>query len=130
MSVAVVTCPNCGFRFNYHYVPSVSLTALRIGGARSFRCPQCHERAIFDLSIPGPDADVRTYDDPLGVNLAAALGIAIGCPILIFVWLMVAPSGPDSFWVVAAVIGAMVVGLASILGYGLYRGEPRSRLPR
>ena len=43
-------CGECGFEFDYQWVPAVSLTLIRLGKSRQIRCPKCENRSSFNLS--------------------------------------------------------------------------------
>lgn len=62
---SILTCPSCGFRFNYRYTPNGSLNAIRALGTRVFRCPRCKQKGGFKLRAQGTDPSVPTYDDTL-----------------------------------------------------------------
>lgn len=65
MTSTAVACPSCGYRFNYRFVPGVSVTAVRVGAGRGFRCPHCGARALFRLDGTPPDPTRPTYEDPV-----------------------------------------------------------------
>jgi hypothetical protein len=61
-------CPKCQFSFHYEYYPGVSLTAVRLGGSRLFRCPHCNQWATFPLRVGGLPAEPdRSSGMPLGL---------------------------------------------------------------
>lgn len=75
MDVASLHCAHCGYHFNLEYVPGVSFSALRLGVGRSFKCPKCRTRGLFDLSVSRRDPGAATYRDPVGRGAAALAGI-------------------------------------------------------
>jgi hypothetical protein len=124
--VSVVTCPKCRYRFNYRYIPGVSLSAVRLGISRYFRCPHCHERALFDLALPGPDPMSPNYSDPLGWSFAAFLAFAIGGPVLVVLAprLVSTPSAIPEFR--TAVVAVLLLGLVSMAAYTLFQSKLRA----
>ncbi len=42
-------CKSCGKVFDYSFIPGGSLTSVRLGRARYFRCPHCRRFQTFSL---------------------------------------------------------------------------------
>jgi len=44
-----LTCPKCGKKFDYDWVPGGSFSAVRLVNKRYLRCPNCHEWSTFEI---------------------------------------------------------------------------------
>ena len=42
-------CGKCGTEFDYAWIPGASLTSIRLGGSRYFRCPSCRKFSLFNI---------------------------------------------------------------------------------
>ncbi|MGD0728466.1 MAG: hypothetical protein ABR981_00100 [Candidatus Micrarchaeaceae archaeon] len=42
-------CNNCSKEFDYSFFPLVSITSIRLGSSRYFKCPFCKKTQTFDL---------------------------------------------------------------------------------
>ena len=117
METTPLTCPNCGFRFNYRYLPGASFTAVRMSAGRAFRCPKCGNRAFFQLTVQAPEAALPTFEDPVLAGLPMVLLVAGGVTVLLYaasLYLSPPLSGIARITIFAAwVLGAVV--------YVLYR---------
>lgn len=46
---SLLSCPKCGNRFEYNWLPGGSLDAVRWGKYRFMRCPKCNQWSWFDV---------------------------------------------------------------------------------
>jgi len=44
-----LTCPKCGKRFDYNWVPGGSFDSVRLATKRYIQCPSCHEWSTFEI---------------------------------------------------------------------------------
>jgi len=49
MPTSHLRCKKCGVEFDYRWVPLVSVTAVRLGKYRYFRCPACKKGSTFNI---------------------------------------------------------------------------------
>lgn len=49
VQLAHLKCKKCGTEFDYAFVPSASVTAIRLWNRRYFSCPQCHKASLFNI---------------------------------------------------------------------------------
>ncbi len=50
VQVSHLTCRECGFEFDYQWVPTVSLALIRPGKSRQLSCPKCKSWSSFNIS--------------------------------------------------------------------------------
>jgi DNA-directed RNA polymerase subunit RPC12/RpoP len=72
-------CQSCGKEFDYSYVPGVSLTSMRLGNKRYFRCPFCRKRQAFDLTdvIASRHEGERLVDDTKASLVLVAVAVVV-----------------------------------------------------
>ena len=119
MRVAVLRCAECGLRFNLEYTRGVSFTGVRLGGARSMKCPRCRKRSTFALDSPGPEPGLIDYRDPIRLPLAALL-LLLGAGIAVIAALSFTGHPVGEVLVVA---GAMVLAMIAVSGLLLARSR-------
>ena len=56
-------CGKCGYRFNYEFMPGMSVDSMRLGIDRYMRCPECRRWSRFSLLNPGREEGLPTYSD-------------------------------------------------------------------
>ena len=61
MTISIVECPHCHYRFNYEYVPGALNYSMQVGTKRLFKCPNCKELHRFDISNSGSDPSLPTH---------------------------------------------------------------------
>ena len=50
-----VECPHCHYKFNYEWIPGISIFAIKLGPYRLFKCPNCKELHTFKITDFGSD---------------------------------------------------------------------------
>ena len=63
MMMSKLQCRKCGYRFNYEFIPGMSVDAMRLGMDRYMRCPKCRKWGRFSLLNPGREDGLPTYSD-------------------------------------------------------------------
>jgi hypothetical protein len=111
-----VACPKCGAKFNYTFVPGMSLSSVRLGGYRYMKCKKCKKFAMFHIYSK------LTKGGKLQLSLSAIVAGAALCALAagLFIVNIGGSQGRLILDVTGVVIGIIGIGfiIGGILAYG------------
>ncbi len=99
-------CRKCGYRFNYEFIPGMSVDAMRLGMDRYMRCPKCRKWSRFSLLNPGKEDGLPTYSDTKTTVRYTPLLVV---PIIVWIFFSTAVLGYAKVGVNAAIFIALPV---------------------
>ena len=99
-------CRKCGYRFNYEFIPGMSVDAIRLGMDRYMRCPKCREWSRFSLLNPGKEDGLPTCSDTKTTVRYTPLLVV---PIVVWIFFSTAVLGYAKVGVNAAIFIAVPV---------------------
>ncbi len=108
MTISIVECPHCHYKFNYEFIPSVSFYSLRIGTQRIFKCPNCKELHKFNVTHFGTDPMLPTHGDNSETGIGGRMWALLLAPLaalIILGYLFLLTSGYVSVFLILVAIG-------------------------
>ena len=99
-------CRKCGYRFNYEFIPGMSVDAMRLGMDRYMRFPKCRKWGRFSLLNPGKEDGLPTYSDTKTTVRYTPLLVV---PIIVWIFFSTAVLGYAKVGVNAAIFIALPV---------------------
>lgn len=120
MGTVSLTCPHCGGRFDYEYIPGVSVSAVRLGWKRYMKCPLCSRWGTFDLRRSAQPTGALSPESPPTYSdrrlFVRRSGWVIGPILVVLLSLIWASAYPVAvFWIDIAMVLVLVIGMVVLL---------------